>query len=197
MPSWICRGYIAAMSLLTASLRRLVPGPCFQIGQLMKCCQQTALQMYTGACIRSIGLHGPRKLTFVLSLKNGEERLFSVSFADMQVDVSTIGLFKAIAVFTVACMTGPVRSTPTLLQMMTERQQQPTLIESNMLLLCVQLSVHLVTSSLCPGMHVGDERHNVFDCPGASFDNIRIRHSRLLYDSHGALLFMSPLVWQA
>ena len=29
---------------------------------------------------------------------------------------------------------------------------------------------------LCPGMHLGDERHYVFDCP--SFDDIRIRHSQ-------------------
>ena len=42
---------------------------------------------------------------------------------------------------------------------------------------------------LCPGMHVGDERHYVFDCP--SFDDIRMQHSRLFDDSHGAMrLFM-------
>ena len=41
---------------------------------------------------------------------------------------------------------------------------------------------------LCPGMHIGDERHYVFDCPSL---DIRIRHSRLSDDSHGAMrLFM-------
>ena len=44
---------------------------------------------------------------------------------------------------------------------------------------------------LCPGMHVGDERHYVLDCP--SFHDIRIRHSRLFDDSHGATrLFIWP-----
>ena len=42
---------------------------------------------------------------------------------------------------------------------------------------------------LCTGVHVGDERHSVSDCP--SFDDIRIRHSRLFDDSYGAMrLFM-------
>lgn len=34
-------------------------------------------------------------------------------------------------------------------------------------------------------MHVEDERHYVFDCP--SFDDMRMRHSRLFYDSRGVL----------
>ena len=43
---------------------------------------------------------------------------------------------------------------------------------------------------LCPGMHVGNERLYVFDCP--SFDDICVRHCRLLNDSHGA---MRLFVW--
>ena len=45
---------------------------------------------------------------------------------------------------------------------------------------------------LCLGMHVGDERHYVFDCP--SFHDICIRHSRLFDDSYGA---MRLLMWHA
>ena len=45
------------------------------------------------------------------------------------------------------------------------------------------------TCPLIPGMHVGDERHYLFDCP--SFDDTRNCHSRLFDDSHGAMrLFM-------
>ena len=43
--------------------------------------------------------------------------------------------------------------------------------------------------ALCPGMHVGDERHYVFDC--LTSDDIRVCHSRLFNGSHGAIrLFM-------
>ena len=42
---------------------------------------------------------------------------------------------------------------------------------------------------LCQGMHVGDERHCALDC--RLFDDIRVRHSRLFDNSHGAMcLFM-------
>ena len=42
---------------------------------------------------------------------------------------------------------------------------------------------------LCPGMHLGDERHYVFECP-ASHD-IRLGFQHLFDDSHGAMrLFM-------
>ena len=43
---------------------------------------------------------------------------------------------------------------------------------------------------LCPAMHVGDERHHVFECP--AFDDIRRGFQHLLDDSHGA---MRLLVW--
>ena len=42
---------------------------------------------------------------------------------------------------------------------------------------------------LCPGMHVGDERHYVFECP--AFHDIRLGFRHLFDDSHGAMrLFM-------
>ena len=43
---------------------------------------------------------------------------------------------------------------------------------------------------LCPGMHVGDERHYVFECP--AFDDIRRGFQHLFDDSHGA---MRLLMW--
>ena len=43
---------------------------------------------------------------------------------------------------------------------------------------------------LCPGMHVGDERHYVFECP--AFDDIRRGFQQLFGDSHGA---MRLLMW--
>ena len=42
---------------------------------------------------------------------------------------------------------------------------------------------------LCPGMHVGDERHHFFEC--LAFDDICHGFQHLSYDSHGAMhLFM-------
>ena len=41
---------------------------------------------------------------------------------------------------------------------------------------------------LCPGMHVGDERHYVFECP--AFDDIR-RGFQHLFDSRGAMRLLS------
>ena len=43
---------------------------------------------------------------------------------------------------------------------------------------------------LCPGMHVGDERHYVFECP--AFGDIRLGFQHLFDDSHGA---MRLFVW--
>ena len=43
---------------------------------------------------------------------------------------------------------------------------------------------------LCPGMHVGDERHYVFECP--AFGDIRRGFQHLLNDSRGA---MRLLMW--
>ena len=43
---------------------------------------------------------------------------------------------------------------------------------------------------LCPGMHVGHERHYVFECP--AFDNIRRGFQHLFDDSHGT---MRLLMW--
>ena len=37
----------------------------------------------------------------------------------------------------------------------------------------------------CPGMHVGDERHYVFECP--AFDDILRGLQHLFDDSHGAM----------
>ena len=45
---------------------------------------------------------------------------------------------------------------------------------------------------LCSGMHVGHERHNLFDCP--SFGDIRACHSTLFDDSHEA---MRLFVWHS
>ena len=43
---------------------------------------------------------------------------------------------------------------------------------------------------LCPGMHVGDERHYALECP--AFDDIHRGFQHLSYDSHGA---MPLLMW--
>ena len=43
---------------------------------------------------------------------------------------------------------------------------------------------------LCPGMHVGDGRHYVFECP--AFDDICSGFQQLFDDSHGA---MHLLMW--
>ena len=43
---------------------------------------------------------------------------------------------------------------------------------------------------LCPGMHVGDERHYVFECP--AFDDIRRGFQHLFDDSRGP---MRRLMW--
>ena len=43
---------------------------------------------------------------------------------------------------------------------------------------------------LCPGMHVGDERHYVLECP--AFHDIRRGFQHLFDDGHGA---MRLLVW--
>ena len=43
---------------------------------------------------------------------------------------------------------------------------------------------------VCPGMHVGDERHHVFECP--AFDDIRRGFQHLFDDSRGA---MRLLMW--
>ena len=45
---------------------------------------------------------------------------------------------------------------------------------------------------LCPGlgMHVGDERHFIFECPAS--DDIRRGFQHLIYDSHGP---MRLLMW--
>ena len=40
---------------------------------------------------------------------------------------------------------------------------------------------------LCPGMHVGDERHYVFECP--AFGDIRHGFQHRFDDSHGASVF--------
>ena len=38
---------------------------------------------------------------------------------------------------------------------------------------------------LCPGMHVGDERHDDFECP--AIDDIRDGFQQRFDDSHGAM----------
>ena len=42
---------------------------------------------------------------------------------------------------------------------------------------------------LCPGKHVGDERHCVYECP--AFDDIRLALQHLYDDSHGAMRLLA------
>ena len=55
--------------------------------------------------------------------------------------------------------------------------------------LILSLALSLSLSPSCPGMHVGDESHCVFECP--AFADIRRGFQSIFDDSHGAMrLFM-------